>query len=239
MKKQLKISVFSDFDATITYQDLGDDLFIRFGQIEPFRTQLLNKEIDAKKYWRELCYTLKAEVDNEFIKNFALEYQIDPYFKTFADFCSTNNIELSIISDGFIQYIQPILERENISNAKVFCNEFIEKNGKLEPFYPKACESCHCYCASCKRNAMLSNFEEDSLIVFIGDGITDFCAAEHADVIFAKKDLAAFCNKNRIPHYTYKSFFDVISIMKKSIAENSFRIRRQAELKRKKAFEIE
>jgi 2-hydroxy-3-keto-5-methylthiopentenyl-1-phosphate phosphatase len=239
LKQRLDIEVFTDFDATISYEDLGDELFLRYGQIEPFRTQAINKEIDAKEYWRAICATLQPNVDLEFVKNFALEYQIDPYFKTFIDFCNTNDIDVSIISDGFTQYISPILERENINHIKVYCNELKCDGDKLIPHYSGASESCTCFCASCKRNAMLNHSEGEKIIIYIGDGITDFCAAEHADVIFAKKELAAYCNKNRIPHYTFKSFFDILQIVKKSVEENSFRIRRQAELKRKKAFEVE
>lgn len=243
MRRELKtkknIAVFIDFDATITYEDLGDELFIRYGKIEPFRSLLLDTKITPQEYWRELCCNLNSDVDIDFIKKFALEYQIDSYFKKFYDFCNELNIPITIISDGFKEYIDVILKREGIENVKIFSNYFEFTSKKVKPVFPYSTESCSCFSANCKRNSMLLNASNDDLIVYIGDGFTDFCAAEHADVVFAKKSLAAYCNKNRIPHFTYKSFFDIKNILKKNIDDNSFKVRRQAELKRKKAFEIE
>jgi len=86
---------------------------------------------------------------------------------------------------------------------------------------------------------MLVNSGPDDIIIFVGDGYSDYCAAEHADIVFAKKHLAAYCNKNRIPHYPWTSFFDVIRLLEDAEKKHNFRVRHQAFLKRKKAFEVE
>ena len=78
-----------------------------------------------------------------------------------------------------------------------------------------------------------------ALYVYIGDGRSDTCAASHADIIFAKGALAAFCNERRIPHYTFHTFFDVVRIFKKIVGTKQMKHRRQAELMSKKSVEVE
>ncbi|HAW08700.1 MAG TPA: hypothetical protein DCW42_05965 [Bacteroidetes bacterium] len=60
-----------------------------------------------------------------------------------------------------------------------------------------------------------------------------------ADIIFAKKTLAKYCSENRIPHYTYKTFFDIERIISKLLYTGQLRHRYQARLNRKKAYENE
>lgn len=237
--KKEKLIVFTDFDGTITLKDLGDEIFIRFGDFDKYHDLLVNGKIDIKTYWIELCKTFDERVSDEKIAELALRADIDPYFVDFVYYLESEEIPLFITSDGFKSYIKPILERENISNIKFYCNELKFDQKGVYPIFPGATESCNCMAASCKRNRLLNNSEDDSIIVYIGDGYSDFCAAEHSDIIFAKKNLAAYCNEKRIPHYPYKNFFDVKRIMKSFIENNKLKNRNDAVMKRKRAFEIE
>lgn len=298
-----KIRVFTDFDGTITIKDLGDEIFKTYGQFEPYNSQLKNREIDIKDYWKILCSTFPDDFTESTISDYALTAEIDPYFKNFAEYCKSNNIPLHVVSDGFDSYITPILKRENLdylplaSNKLIFNSEnydsdalckldrtplspFLQRgeirhfltpssqegaggvlsqgtpllrgagdvsfqdfnsshNSNITPIYPGASESCRCFCASCKRNFVLSNTDEDEIIIFIGDGYSDYCAAEHSDIIFAKKHLAAYCNANKIPHYPFSTFFDVKRLLNDAISKGKLKKRNQAEVKRKNAFEAE
>ena len=48
-------------------------------------------------------------------------------------------------------------------------------------------------CANCKRNHILNSSSDDDITIYIGDGWSDTCAAEHCDFIFAKKSLLKYC----------------------------------------------
>lgn len=240
MKKSQALYIFTDFDGTITKKDLGDEIFKEFGQFEPHNTQLKNGEINIRDYWRTLFSTLKLGNNAETIRNYAVNSEVDPYFKKFADYCKENSIPFSVISDGFDIYIEPVIKNIGTDWLPVLCNKIsYDSNGNFTLTYPNASESCNCLCASCKRNAILSNVPEDAIIVFIGDGYSDYCAAEHADIIFAKSELAAYCNENKIPHYPFSTFFDVYKILSDVIPKKKLKIRNQARLLRKKAFEVE
>lgn len=234
-----KIRVFSDFDGTITIKDLGDEIFREFGQFEPYRTQLASKEIDIKTYWKELCKTFPKGFTESSIIEYALETPIDAYFKSFVDYCRENDYPLHVVSDGFESYIHPILEREGLSHLPVNCNYLDFSVETIQPVFPGAVENCECFCASCKRNSVINKADEDEIIVFIGDGYSDYCAAEHSDIIFAKKHLAAYCNEHKLPHYPFHSFFDVKRLLQEAVSKGKLKKRNQAEMNRKRAFEYE
>jgi 2-hydroxy-3-keto-5-methylthiopentenyl-1-phosphate phosphatase len=233
------ISVYVDFDGTITKKDIGDELFKEFGKFEPFHSQLRKGELDIIDYWYNLCNYLKVTNIDEII-NYAANCEIDLYFKNFADYCKCEGIELFIVSDGFDIYIEPILKKLELSSLKIFCNKMIFNGTQSpKPFFPLANESCKCPVASCKRNAILTSSHTENIIVFVGDGYSDFCAAEHSDVIFAKKELARYCNEQRLPHYPYSGFFDVYRIFRNAVEKGKLKQRNKAVINRKKAFEQE
>ncbi len=234
-----KVHIFTDFDGTITQVDLGDDLFKQFGAFEPYHEQLLAGELGIAEYWQILARSLPPEVTPDFIRQYAESQHTDAYFRDFYLYCQEEGFELSVVSDGFDLYIKPVLEKLNVENIKIFCNNLIYDGEKYAPHFPRASESCNCLAASCKRNVILSTAEPDAIIVYIGDGYSDFCPAEYADIVFAKKKLAAYCFSNRIPHHSFHTFFEVKQIMRKLVRENRLKPRHQAFLKRKSAFETE
>lgn len=232
--------IYVDFDGTITSADIGDELFREFGRLQPYNSQLRRNEISIEEYWKLLFSTLSPELTRKDVEEYAVNCEIDPYFVRFANFCRSRKLKLSVVSDGFDAYIEPVLYKEKLAWLPVYCNKMIfTENGPPVPVYPYASESCSCPCASCKRNSVLANTGPDCITVFIGDGFSDFCAAEHSDIVFAKKNLAAYCNEHRIPHYPFHTFFDVQRIMENILNRGGLRKRHQAELKRKKAFETE
>ncbi|MFY8161706.1 MAG: HAD-IB family phosphatase [Candidatus Kapaibacteriota bacterium] len=270
MQKKIKydkIKLFIDFDGTITKKDIGNDFF-RFllgaEKFNYFYNQLLTKSVTIKKYWEllfdELTFTLLPNSNNDLfdnnntenyfdilnnqknIKLYLENCEIDDYFKTFLNYLDTIDLNLNpiIVSDGFDIYIDKILQLNKIDIA-VECNSVIIKDNKLFPKFKMESESCNCFSANCKRNLILKDYIENDLIVYIGDGISDFCPAEYCDVIFAKGQLAQYCNQNNIPHHNFNNFFDVISIFKRYFTNNTkqIKIRNQAFIKRKLAFEIE
>lgn len=236
--KKTKIRVFSDFDGTITIKDLGDEIFKVFGEFEPYHTQLINREIDIKQYWHSLCKTLPKGFQEQKIIDYAEKAEIDPYFKSFAEYCDENDLPLHIVSDGYESYIKTVLKRLELDHLPLKSNK-LQFGEEVTPIFPGATESCECFCASCKRNSVLNDVHEDEIIVFIGDGYSDYCAAEHSDVIFAKKNLAAYCNEHKLPHYPFQTFFDVKRLLSDAIKNNKLKKRNQAEMNRKKAFETE
>jgi 2-hydroxy-3-keto-5-methylthiopentenyl-1-phosphate phosphatase len=228
-----RISIYSEFDGVIIENH--------------FKDYLLND--DDKK--------INSIFSKNNISNAIDKYYIDSNFKVFAEYCRNLNIELNIISDGFIDLISPVLDNifsDDSNYFTCFANSLNFDNDNVNINIYGASESCNCKKfvfsediiknyfyenKSCKRNKILSNCEPENIIAYIGDGYYDTCMAEYSDIIFAKGKLSAYCNKNRIPHYNYKNYFDIYRIFKEIIEKKRFKIRHQAFLNRKKAFEYE
>ncbi|MCX7735577.1 MAG: MtnX-like HAD-IB family phosphatase [Candidatus Kapabacteria bacterium] len=240
MKQQRKIQIFTDFDGTITLKDIGDELFKDFGIFEPYHSQLVKGKLKIDDYWNVVFMNLRAELNKQKIAEYAQNFEIDKSFLTFFEFCKENQIDLFIVSDGYEEYIKPVLEKYNIDTIRTFCNRMIfNDNGKILPEFVYASESCNCLSASCKRNMVLTKSEPESILIYIGDGASDFCPAQYCDLIFAKKNLAKFCNDNKIPHHPFKDFYSIYLTLKNLISKKKLKTRNQAKILRKKAFEIE
>lgn len=235
-----KFKIFCDFDGTIMKKDIGDEIFKVFGDFELYHTLLIEKNIDIKSYWSGICKTLDSNLTKEKIEEFANGFEVDAYFVPFIKFCEANNIPITIVSDGFDLYILPILKKLGLSHLDVFCNELRHDGERFYPYFTRASESCNCLSASCKRNVVINLSSESDIIVYIGDGYSDFCGAEHSDIIFAKKHLANYCNNNKLPHYPFSTFFDIKKIFADVILnKKKFKKRNQAKVNILKALETE
>ena len=233
--KLYNISIYTEFDGLITDKHFVD-YFIQVFNTNNFNLNLLNIE------------------NIDYIKE---KYYIDSNFKVFAEYCRNLNIELSIVSDGFVELIEPAMKKIKLNNIDIYANSLINISDNYNSiFVYGADESCECknntdnYISeqfdsftlnnkSCKRNLILSNTKPDNIIIYIGDGYYDTCMAEYSDIIFAKQKLSAYCNKKRIPHYNFKNYFDIYRIFKDIIENKKYKIRHQAFLNRKRAFEYE
>ncbi len=234
-----KIKIFCDFDGTIAKIDLGDEIFKLFGQFEPFHSQLLAGDINIFQYWHSVVKTLDINIEPE-IEKLANNTEIDNYFIDFLNMCKLNNYQISVVSDGFSSYIYPIMSKFNFDLSNVYCNKINFSGVTPYPEFYGATESCDCLSASCKKNIILNNIKDDEISVFVGDGYSDYCAAEHSDIIFAKKNLAKYCSENKLPFFNYKTFLDIIRIFDNiHSGKLKLRKRRQAQLKVQKAFEKE
>lgn len=230
--------IFVDFDGTISKLDVGEHLFLEFGDkkyVQNLIDNWNNDQIDSCSGWRQLCSSVDV-ADKYAIENYLSTIEIDQTFKQFVDYCSINSMDLKIISDGFDFYINNILDREGLSNLNFSANilEFTEDK-KLAPFFPNAQEDCNC-CANCKRNFVLDNSSDDDYTVYIGDGQSDRCPVQYCDFIFAKDSLLKFCEVNRITYFPYSNFIDVIKKLDELKSKKRLKKRYQAELKRKEVF---
>jgi 2,3-diketo-5-methylthio-1-phosphopentane phosphatase len=233
------IRVFLDFDGTSAINDVGDEFFIRFGKFHDIIPVLLRGEITVAEYYRQSCAVLEPTLTPDDVTAWAQTQDLDPWFSAFVNWCGEQNIPVTIASDGFRNYIEPILTRSGHADLDVACNSLDFDGTRFTPRFPGATESCSCFCASCKRNAVLLRSAPDDIIVHVGDGMSDACVAEHADIVFAKDSLAAYCTRERIPHHPFTTLFDVMRILKDKISRNDIRPRHQARLARMRAFAAE
>ncbi|MFH1198214.1 MAG: MtnX-like HAD-IB family phosphatase [bacterium] len=235
MERNFKI--FVDFDGTITKTDVGEEMFLRFGnpaKANEIINDWIKGDITAAQCWQKLCATIECLELNDFDR-FLNEMNIDESFKEFTELCKMNGMEMHILSDGLDYYIGKILDRENLSHINLYSNKVEFENGKLIPVFPHPDEEC-IKCANCKRNHIINNSSDEDITVYIGDGWSDTCAAQYCDFIFAKNSLLKYCESNRISYFPFKNFSDVSLRMKEIISKKRIKKRHQAELKRREVY---
>ncbi len=236
----MTVHVFLDFDGTISPLDVGNELFRTWGSFEPLHGQLVAGEITVAEYYNRSVHCLRPELTPEALNQWALGFHVDPGFARIVSLARDNDATVTIVSDGFDAYINPLLSKSGVTPLPpIRCNILVHEGGRYSAKFPGASESCSCYCASCKRNVVISPVAEDDVVVYVGDGLSDVCAAEHADIVFAKHTLARECTKRGIPHHHYHTLSDVHIQLQRYFENTTFRQRRRAVLARKRAFEWE
>ncbi len=241
MSEDLSYIVFSDFDGTIAVNDIGDAMFERFGDVdvcaESFE-QYRNGHIDARDCWKKGFASISSVTKDDFTR-FAHSQAVDLHFRTFVEFCSEKNISVTVLSDGYDAYIDPVLKREGLDWLARYSNRLkFNDNGTVEPIFPYTDAEC-IRCANCKRNHILTKSGDNNVIVYIGDGISDRCPVQFADIVFAKDSLVGFCETHNITFHRFENFADVLKVFRAIVETKKPRKRRTAELARKEVFMME
>lgn len=87
---------------------------------------------------------------------------------------------------------------------------FIERTYEtILPHFPFIVHTCG-KCANCKGYHVKRLHRAECKTVYIGDGNSDRCGATECDYIFAKHDLADYCEENQIDYLPFRDFHDVI-----------------------------
>ena len=241
------LRIFCAFDGTVAVSDVGYLLFQTFGtsRCDEIIQDYEQGKIGAMECWRRSCESVR-NLTPEQLRAFARQQTLDPYFSSFVDFCAARRIPFFLLSDGFDVYLEEILRQhsfvpggEGDRGVQYFANhlEFTDE-GRIVPSFPYADAECT-QCANCKRNHVLRLSGDDDVIVYVGDGRSDFCPAMYADVVFATKALVAYCQSQNISFYEFHSFKEVIDRLEKLFSQKRIRQRWQANLRRREAFRAE
>lgn len=238
MTARLSYIVFTDFDGTITRNDIGDTMFRVFGGPEE-STQTFSDPgggtVGAQEIWRRSCETVSSLSPKAFY-SFVEGQDIDESFHRFEQFCCERMIPVHILSDGFDLYIEHILRRERLGHLPFYSNRLsIGNDGTITPVFPYTDSEC-IMCANCKRNHLLTKSSDENVIVYIGNGYSDQCPARYADIVFAKGTLLKFCERENVTYHRFETFDDVLEKFRSFVEDGRPRKRRTAELARKDMF---
>ncbi|MHA1115973.1 MAG: MtnX-like HAD-IB family phosphatase [Candidatus Heimdallarchaeaceae archaeon] len=189
----MSYAIFCDFDGTITLKDVGKTLLTKFSRDDwqYYDKLVINGEIGTREALIKQWGTVKANQKEIF--DVVDQISIDPSFHSFFEWVKEHNIHFIVVSDGFQEYIEEILEKEEIDSSSMDIranNVKIVNNSLVLSFITEECEHG---CANCKYSHVLDYKKKGNKIIYIGDGLSDILPArELADVIFAKEgeDLA-------------------------------------------------
>lgn len=216
------IHVIVDFDGTITTNDTNQLLIERYGDAtnDQIERDFIDHKIGSQSALNQHFDTMKL-TEAEYNQFLVSSITIDESFKAFVKKIKRQNIRLSIMSGGFHNAIEHLLDDDVLSYATIYPNRLIFKENTIDVEFYEQDETCSAPwgpCANCKGIHMKNLKADNELLVFVGDGLTDRCAVEHADLVFAKDRLATFCEDNGLSYYPYSRFDDI----QKTLIENGF-----------------
>jgi 2,3-diketo-5-methylthio-1-phosphopentane phosphatase len=205
-----KIAVLCDFDGTVAQDDVGNLLFRTFsrnGDSLEVVERWKRGEISSRE-----CLEQEAALASccpEELRSFTLARRLDPYFKDFHDFARQRGMEVVVLSDGLDYYIEQMLVRNGLGGVEFYANRMRHQGTSLRVEFPwhnlLACTDCGC----CKTHHLFRYRNQGYYIVYVGNGLSDRCPCESADLVFAKGELLEHCRAKNIACVEFRNFRDV------------------------------
>ena len=209
--------VFFDFDNTMTRTDVLDNIIKDFSvndDWEALQRSWENDEIGTKECLEGQMRGLR--VTKKRLNQYLTKVELDRSCYKILSFLSKEGIPPVILSDNFTPIIEQILDHHGIKGVKVYANALRYYKDRLIPSFPYDNPFCPS-CAHCKKIHLTRDQHVNKLIVYIGDGRSDFCPAEVSDIVFAKDKLLAHMKKEGWEHIPYKNLGDVYHYFKEAV----------------------
>lgn len=201
-------SVVLDFDGTVTESDLLDRIALEFGDPAVYQEvedglhegRLPLRDVIVREF-----RPVTAPLD-EVVAWVLDEAKVRRGFAEFVREAQAAGWAVHVVSSGFHELIEPILEREGLE-VELHANRIDpDPDGWIVDWrYDETCETCG---ESCKRS-IVRRFAGDGEIVYIGDGYSDRCAAEASDQVFATRGLAGYLAERGIDFEPFEDFHSV------------------------------
>jgi 2-hydroxy-3-keto-5-methylthiopentenyl-1-phosphate phosphatase len=206
--------VFFDFDNTMTISDVLDNIIKKFSISDDWK--LLQKLWEQGEIGTKECLEgqLKGvRITKKQLTQYLSAVELDRSTYKILSFLSKEGIPPVILSDNFTPIIEEILAHHAIKGVKVYANALRYYKDHLIPSFPYDNPFCPS-CAHCKKIHLTREQHANKLIVYIGDGRSDFCPAEVSDVVFAKDKLLAHMKKEGKEHIPYKNLGEIYNYFK-------------------------
>lgn len=201
--------IICDFDGTISLKDTTDTLLNQFAHPdwEKIEQQWEQGLIGSKQCMQQQIALLDM-TEQQFFQCLD-QIEIDPSFVKLVRLLEKQQVKISVVSDGLDLVIQHILKKNQLDHLPIIANHLAksaQNNWQLS--FPYSDVACNSQSGTCKcKIAQQQNHEK---IILIGDGRSDFCLAEQADYVFAKKSLIDHCVSKKVTHYPFENFSQLL-----------------------------
>jgi HAD superfamily phosphoserine phosphatase-like hydrolase len=218
LSKSIPNYILLDFDGTITMEDVAIQVLDQFAGLEwrQFDELLDRGQISLEECMRSQYGMIKSDEDKilEFIET---KFILRDGFEDFIQTCDKLSIPVHVVSAGIDFVINHILRIHDIRiKLKAIKTQASVEGMKLEFNKLK-------YSGS-------RDFKEDYIkelrsygeinIIYVGDGNTDFYAAENADIVYCVKGsrLETYCIEKKIILKSFSNFMEIENQITDSIS---------------------
>ena len=202
------IAVLTDFDGTVTPQNVMDSLYTKFAgpSVRSIMQRWIRGEISTMEEVEGVFRTVTAT--RQEMEAYLQKFDIDPGFKPLKALCRERDYPFAIVSDGLRWYIDYILALYGVEGIKVYASDifFMDIGYRFEypwfdPAYPLR---------GVAKPMIVKDYQSKGYhVVFIGDGLSDVEAAGVADVVYAKDVLLEQARERGIEVREFRELNDV------------------------------
>jgi 2-hydroxy-3-keto-5-methylthiopentenyl-1-phosphate phosphatase len=201
-----RASVFLDFDGTISTHDVGRHILARTAPREWWD---LHEQYERGEIGSRTCIAGQWALvvgEETALRDIAREVALDPGFVPLVHELRGEGAEVAVVSDGFGFYVHDAcvpLGLDVYTNAV----DFTPSRALRFPY-----QDCSCPCAACgvcKQAPIRAAKQRGRTTILVGDGTSDRPAALVADVVFAKADLADWCETAGVAFVQFETLDDV------------------------------
>lgn len=207
----VKSHVFVDFDGTIATVDTTDLLLEQFA--DP-AWQSVEDDWKAGLIGSRECLVRQIDLvraSPEALEAFVDGIEIDPAFPSFIAACRHRGQDVTVVSDGLDFTVGRALRRAGLE-LPFFANhlEWLG-NDRWRLTFPNSRSDCRALSGNCK--CQFAEAASGKFRIVVGDGRSDFCVAENADLVLAKAALEQYCRSNDIPYVAFGDFNEATRLL--------------------------
>ena len=207
---KLSPAFLTDFDDTAAVQNVAELLLNRFGDPTwtDVRQQFRDGQMNLKEYQEITFRNIRA--DRSAMQHFVKEHAtLRPFFSEVHQFCRVNEIPLAVVSQGLDFYIEALLERDGFADVPVYAVDTTFDQGRISYYYNHAYPGRESQGNS--KALIVEQFQQQGyFVVFAGDGASDQEASRQADMVFAHRTLARYCETEGIDYTPFRDFKSIL-----------------------------
>lgn len=205
-----KITIFCDFDGTVTKRDTIDYLLELHAlpQWEEIENEWKAGKIGSKECLKKQIECIPHFTESDF-DAFIARIEIDEHFQVFYEKVLQRKIPFYIISDGMDLVIEKVFKKYHLPTPIIYSNKIELNHNKLTISFPASNEGkCLVNAGMCKC-AIIEKAKVP--VTYIGDGRSDFCASRIVHTLYAKGTLQKLCDEINKSYIPFSNFSDIVS----------------------------
>ncbi len=189
-----------DWDGTVTEVDTLHMVIERFGDLDVFHEleAKIGRQLTLQEVIREEMATITAPLEE------VVAWLLDAVrLRPGLDELVTRHDAL-IVSAGFHELIEPVLEREGIA-ARLVANRITTAG----PEGWEASFGFHEPCVVCGEPCKRAAVADLGPFAYVGDGVSDRCVSLAAERVFARDGLARWLGRSGVTYESFETLTDV------------------------------
>ena len=211
----METAVQIDFDGTVTEEDVSFLLLDTYvgGKWREYLKEYTSGQIPVGAFNKKVFGMMKA--DRKTMTDLVLNsdrVKIRPGFKELIEYCRKQGFKVIIISNGLTFYIEAILKNLEINGIDIYAaeNVFITGGMKVRYLGPDGKELESGFKEAYTDMLCREGYE----VIYVGNGTSDIYPSRKSKHVFATADLLKRCREEKLKHFEFDDFHDVIRELK-------------------------